>query len=347
MDLVDFKTTFDGILEKYVDEKIAQAKQLLVDPKLNKFVGYIDTFIFSGGKRIRPYCLWAIYMWLGGKQEKDVLQFGIIFELLHSMALIHDDIIDESKKRHNAPTVHCFVESLLEEWEKRHHVAEWQAILIGDLLLSRVYELWYKMHGFPNELLDEARINIHSMVEEVILGQMIDVDMMISGPATLEMIDKKNMYKTASYTFIRPMLTWAILAGVSSEQKKLISEFGKHLGLAFQVKDDMMDLTLGDKTKSVFKDIQEGQQTYFTNYIFNKGTWDQKQLLSECLGKSLNEEQIKKLQEMFESSGAIDFGKEMINDFISKAKWIFDQIDFSDEKIKQGLGNLMKKIEHF
>jgi geranylgeranyl pyrophosphate synthase len=161
------------------------------------------------------------------------------------------------------------------------------------------------------------------------------------------MIDKKNMYKTASYTFIRPMLTWAILAGVSSEQKKLISEFGKHLGLAFQVKDDMMDLTLGDKTKSVFKDIQEGQQTYFTNYIFNKGTWDQKQLLSECLGKSLNEEQIKKLQEMFESSGAIDFGKEMINDFISKAKWIFDQIDFSDEKIKQGLGNLMKKIEHF
>jgi geranylgeranyl pyrophosphate synthase len=63
------------------------------------------------------------------------------------------------------------------------------------------------MHGFPNELLDEARINIHSMVEEVILGQMIDVDMMISGPATLEMIDKKNMYKTASYTFIRPMLT--------------------------------------------------------------------------------------------------------------------------------------------
>jgi hypothetical protein len=62
MDLVDFKTTFDGILEKYVDEKITQAKLLLADEKLNKFVGYIDTFIFSGGKRIRPYCLWAIYM---------------------------------------------------------------------------------------------------------------------------------------------------------------------------------------------------------------------------------------------------------------------------------------------
>jgi geranylgeranyl pyrophosphate synthase len=82
----------------------------------------------------------------------------------------------------------------------------------------------------------------------------------------------------------------------------------------------MMDLTFGDKTKSVFKDIQEGQQTYFTNYIFNKGTPEQKQLLAECLGKSLNEDQIKKLQEMFEASGAIAFGKDMITDFISKAK---------------------------
>jgi geranylgeranyl pyrophosphate synthase len=61
------------------------------------------------------------------------------------MALIHDDIIDEAKKRHNSPTVHEFIESILEKTEKSHHIAEGQAILIGDLLLSRVYELWYKM----------------------------------------------------------------------------------------------------------------------------------------------------------------------------------------------------------
>ena len=170
---------------------------------------------------------------------------------------------------------------------------------------------------------------------------------MISWPASLEMIDKKNMYKTASYTFIRPMLTWAILAEANAEQKKYIAEFGKYLGLAFQVKDDMMDLTFGDKTKSVFKDIQEGQQTYFTNYIFNKGAPEQKQLLAECLWKSLNEEQIKKLQEMLDNSGAISFGKEMIRDFIGKAQSAFDQIAFSNDKIKQWLGNLIKKISNF
>ena len=96
------------------------------------------------------------------------------------MALIHDDIIDEAGKRHNAATMHTYIESLLKEAENRHHVAEGQAILVGDLILSWVYELRYKITGFSDDRLNLARINIHSMIEEVILGQMIDVNMMVS-----------------------------------------------------------------------------------------------------------------------------------------------------------------------
>lgn len=169
MDLSSFKTTFDGILETYVHEKIETSKQLINDKKINKFIEYIDTFIFSGGKRVRPYVLRLIYMGLGGQNEKAILNFGIIFELLHSMALIHDDIIDQAKKRHNALTVHSYIETLLETTPNATHVAEGQAILIGDLLLSRVYELRYKQHDFDEDLLFEARANVHSMIEEVIL----------------------------------------------------------------------------------------------------------------------------------------------------------------------------------
>jgi geranylgeranyl pyrophosphate synthase len=169
MDLSSFKTTFDGILETYVHEKIETSKQLINDKKINKFIEYIDTFIFSGGKRVRPYVLRLIYIGLGGQNEKAILNFGIIFELLHSMALIHDDIIDQAKKRHNALTVHSYIETLLETTPNATHVAEGQAILIGDLLLSRVYELRYKQHDFDEHLLFEARKNVHSMIEEVIL----------------------------------------------------------------------------------------------------------------------------------------------------------------------------------
>jgi geranylgeranyl pyrophosphate synthase len=60
------------------------------------------------------------------------------------------------------------------------------------------------------------------------------------------------------------------LANVSKEQQQLIKDLGNYMGLAFQMRDDYLDITLGDKTKSAFSDIQEGQQTYFTNYIFEK-----------------------------------------------------------------------------
>ena len=121
------------------------------------------------------------------------------------MALIHDDIIDESEKRHNVATMHTYIANSLGGGKEQ--VAEGQAILIGDLLLSWVYELGNKHYRFSEQLLEEARKNVHAMIEEVILGQMIDVQMMAGLSTSKEMIEKKNMYKTASYTFTRPMLT--------------------------------------------------------------------------------------------------------------------------------------------
>ena len=346
MDLLSFKTTFDGILETYVSGKIEQAKKLIDNKKINTFINYIETFIFSGGKRIRPYGLRLTYMWFGGTNEKAILQFGIIFELLHSMALIHDDIIDKADKRHNALTVHSYIQTLLNGNPNAKHIAEGQAILIGDLLLSRVYELRFKQHEFDEKLLFEARQNVHSMIEEVILWQIIDVDMMVSEPASLSLIDKKNTYKTSSYTFTRPMLTWAILAGASSKQQELIKELGKYMGMAFQMRDDYLDITFGDKTKSAFSDIQEGQQTYFTNYIYEKGTPEQKELLKSSMGKSLDKRQIKSLQIMFEDSGAIAFGKQWILEYSQKAKEILENIEFTNEAKKNILA-LIKKMEKF
>ncbi len=344
MDLSSFKTTFDGILQTYVHSKIEQAQKLISDKKINNFIDYINTFIFSGGKRIRPYGLRLTYIWFGWANEKAILNFGIIFELLHSMALIHDDVIDQADKRHNALTVHAFIEKALEGNIQAHHIAEGQAILLGDLLLSRVYELRYQQHDFPDNLLLEARQNVHSMIEEVILWQMIDVDMMISGPASLTLIDKKNMYKTASYTFIRPMLTWAILADASEEQKQLIIELGKYMGMSFQMRDDYLDVIWGDKTKSAFSDIQEWQQTYLTNYIFEKWTPKHQKLLSSCMRKELTDKQIKALQVMFHESWAIKFSKQSILEFSLKARDILTKTKLNKEA-KECILALIKKME--
>lgn len=346
MDLIDFKTTFDGVLQAYITTKINQSTNLLANARTNKFIEYVQTFIFSGGKRIRPYVLRAVYMWLWWDKEKEILQFGIIFELLHTMALVHDDIMDEAAKRHNAMTIHTYIETLLGDIQNKHHVGESQAILIGDLLLAWVYELRYTIQWFDPTLLDKARLNVHSMIEEVILWQMIDVDMTTSWPADLTLIDKKNTYKTASYTFVRPMLTWAILAWANEEVQKQIATLWHHLWLAFQMRDDLMDIIWGDKTKSQFADVQEGQQTYFTNYIFTNGTDEQKALLTSCLWKKLDEEKITELKEMFASSWALERGKQQIGKHINEAKAVFETIPMSNEAARQSFVHMIKKMEN-
>jgi len=342
MNLSEFKVTFDWLLNDYVQQKINDAKNLLAHDKLNKIIDYIQTFMFSWWKRIRPYVLYLTYKWLGWKNEEAILRFWIIFELLHSMALIHDDIIDQSEKRHNVATMHYYTHKLL--WEKDMHIARSQALLVGDLLLSWVYELRYKNHDFDEKLLYAARQNVHHMIEEVILGQMIDVHMMVWELADEKLIDKKNQYKTASYTFTRPMLTWAVLVGSNEIVLDLVKRLWDCIGMAFQVRDDLKDILWTETDKRVFSDIQEWQQTYFTNYVFKSWSEKDKKLLKNSLGKKLTDTQIKKLQKMFYDSGAIDFVKSLIKKYAEQAQHILDKIIFEDETSKLAFGSLIKKI---
>lgn len=346
MEINAFKAKFDLILKDYVQKKIDQSKKLLNDEKLNQFIDYVSDFIFSWGKRIRPYCLRLTYKWYGWKNEEAIMKFGIIFELLHTMALIHDDIIDQSQKRHNVLTMHSYISSILWSSDKLIHIAEWQAILVWDLLLAWVYELRYKNHDFAEELLMSARNNVHAMIEEVILGQMIDVDMMSSEPANIELIEKKNIYKTASYTFVRPMLTWAILAWASDDQRKNISELAKNLWLAFQLRDDFFDITLWDDTKTMFSDIKEGQQTYFTNFIFENWNEEQKIFLKKCMwsGNDLTKNDMEKLQSIFSESGALEYGKKLIRNYVNVSNEFLEKVNFVDQNCKIWLKSLIEKI---
>lgn len=342
MDLADFKVIFNWLLNDYVQQKISDCKKLLDHDKLNKIIDYIQVFMFSWWKRIRPYVLYTIYKWLWWKNENAIMRFGIIFELLHSMALIHDDIIDKADKRHNVATMHYYTHKLL--WEKDMHIARSQALLVGDLLLSWVYELRYKNHDFDEELLYAARQNVHHMVEEVILGQMIDVHMMVWEEADENLIDKKNQYKTASYTFTRPMLTWAVLAGANQGVLNLVRELWDCIGMAFQIRDDLKDILGTEIDKRAFSDIQEWQQTYFTNYVFKNWSKEDKQLLKKSLGQPLNDIEIRELQKMFSDNGAIDYVKSLIKKYAEQAQHILDKISFEDDNSKIAFGILIKKI---
>jgi geranylgeranyl pyrophosphate synthase len=109
MDLKSFKLQFDQKLDHYLQKKVDWAKDIVQNQRLANIIQHMHTITFAGGKRIRPYCFLMGYNIYKENISDEVRQFALAFELLHTMALIHDDIIDEADKRHNVATIHHYI----------------------------------------------------------------------------------------------------------------------------------------------------------------------------------------------------------------------------------------------
>lgn len=110
MDIKAFKQIFDKQLKKYIAIKIKQGQKIASSPRMQQVIAYIDDFVFSGGKRVRPYLVYIAYKASGGAGKDDeIMRFSQSHELLHTMALVHDDIIDKGEMRHGVLTYHKFV----------------------------------------------------------------------------------------------------------------------------------------------------------------------------------------------------------------------------------------------
>ncbi|MEJ5300914.1 MAG: polyprenyl synthetase family protein [Thermodesulforhabdaceae bacterium] len=209
--------------------------------------------LFAGGKRLRPILCIAAHDACGGS-SKALLPVACALEMIHTYSLIHDDLpaMDNDDFRRGKPTNHkVFGEAV--------------AILAGDLLLTYAFELMAE-HGLQDSSRALMRV-IHliamaSGFKGMIGGQMIDlacegqeVDM-----ATVEYmhVKKTGALITAS------VQAGAILAGASETDLDKMSRYGRHLGLAFQITDDLLDVTgsFDEMGKTPGSDDRKGKRTY-------------------------------------------------------------------------------------
>ena len=257
--LNEFKKTFDPILKEYLDKKIATFSKNVNDPFILDLVHYPQKLVVGGGKRIRPYIAYLMYVAMGGREEKKALEFFVSLELFHNFALIHDDIMDKGSVRHDVQTIHEYVKEKLQE-EKRigdlNHIGNSQAILLGDLLLAWAFSVFDEVN-FNKDKLRSAKIFFNKMANDVILGQIIDIDITTRSDIPKELIDKKDKLKTASYTFIRPLQIGAALINVDKSTEQFCEELGLNLGLAFQIQDDLLDAENTQTKKEAIKKIEE------------------------------------------------------------------------------------------
>lgn len=345
--LKEFKDILNPLLNDFVDQKTKQLLTNTKDPFIKDFVSYSRNLIVGGGKRIRPYMAYLAYKAFGGINEEGIMNIFISLELFHNFCLIHDDVIDKGKTRHSEKTIHEFVLEKLKK-EKRignlEHVANSQAILIGDIIYSWLIELFFDNKNLKN--LEIAKQYFYLMTNEVLMGQIIDTDLATRDNPDLNLIEEKTRLKTSRYSFVRPMQIGAILANKDHRQDDFFEILGTNLGMAFQIKDDLLDI-MGNQNKiqkTPLLDITQHQHTFFTYYVFNKGTNDQKSLLSNYFGKQLLESDKKILRSMFEQSGAISYGEKIIQENFSKAKSLIENAHLEKE-LKQKFLGLIKLIE--
>ncbi|MEY2702869.1 MAG: hypothetical protein RLY43_1507 [Bacteroidota bacterium] len=318
-DLKEFQTAFNIRLNEYLDDKLRNYKKFS-DNKLNlEAVEYAVSLVREGGKRVRPYMAFLAYSTEGGFNQEEVFRAGIGLELFHAFALIHDDIIDRGLERHSKDTTHIHLRKFIDDYPRgdKNHIAESVAILAGDLIFSWSHEVVASLNN------KNAQNIFFAMVEEVVAGQILDVSFMLEYEVEMKDIFKKNEYKTAFYSFVNPMLIGATLSGKNID-KNFYKELGLCLGQAFQIQDDLLDI-VGDphKTgKKRFLDVQDGQHTILTQYIFENSSDSDKNIFKALFGKEIDEYSIQVLLKLFKETGAVEFAEKEIHTQLDKANKI-------------------------
>lgn len=247
------------------------------------------------------------------------LDAALSIELFHNFSLIHDDIMDDAPLRRGKQTVH-------EKWDVN------TAILSGDAMLILAYQLFENYE--PKTFQALAKLFSKTALE-VCEGQQYDMDFEsredVAIPEYLKMIE----YKTA-VLLGAAMKMGAIVAGVSEKEQDSIYNFGKYLGIAFQIQDDYLDAFGDPKTfgKQVGGDIIENKKTFLYLKALEMSEPEEALQLKHLYEISPKDpsEKIKNIKQIVVSSGAADRTKKEIESFTHKAFEFLNALAISDEK---------------
>ena len=320
-------------LSGYFADKITKATK--VHPSYAKLWEAIDSLFNSGGKRFRPYMMLLAYQAAGGARPiQDILPAASAQEIVHFAMLVHDDIIDRDTVRWGAPNIagqyrQAYASKLSPE--EAEHYANAAALLAGDLLLSGAYELTNRL-PLAAKAISEASQTLSDAIFAVSGGELIDTESaFIDSPATAEII---ATHKTASYSFIGPFVMGAQLAEASDMFISAISAFGLHLGIAFQLQDDLLSV-FGDSSvtgKTTIGDIREGKRTYLIEQFYQLATAEQIQQFELLYGKAdITDEDADIVRVLLKESGAEQATRARIEHFSVQAETALQQLQLQEQ----------------
>jgi geranylgeranyl diphosphate synthase type I len=305
------QSAVDAALHAFLDLKATRPP----DPCLPPLVEVIREFL-AGGKRLRPlfcHCGWT--MAGGDPGDEAVIRAAAGLELFHAFALIHDDVMDASAQRRGRPTVHRLMAREAAGKTDSSNADRFgtnAAILIGDLCMVWSDELLHL--GAAPHLMRRARPFIAAMRTELMAGQYLDIDPDAAAD-TLARAWRVIRHKTATYTVERPLQIGAALAGADDRLLQVCTAYGRPLGEAFQLRDDLLGV-FGDPSstgKSNVDDLREGKRTVLMLLTFQRASRRQRAVLRQLHGNAdLDEAGGQELRAIIRSTGAAEAVERMV-----------------------------------
>jgi len=286
----------------------------------------IKDYVLRPGKRIRPSLFVVGYNGFSKKSAKNLYRASIAFELLHDFMLVHDDIIDKSELRRGKPAMHTMFNDYLKKTKVKDLKFNGQdlAIVAGDAIYALAIKEFNSVK-VNSENKEKALNKFTDTAFYTGCGEFIEI---LYGIKTISQLTKKDIYsiydlKTALYTFSFPLATGAILAGAKSLQVQILIDYGKCLGRAFQIKDDILGMFGEEKEigKSALSDLQEAKKTIIIWHAHKFSSGKNKKEIDEILNKkSINFSDLKNMRKLIESAGTLKYLKKEVLTLRKKAE---------------------------
>ncbi|WP_452230874.1 MULTISPECIES: polyprenyl synthetase family protein [unclassified Lacinutrix] len=301
-----YQETFVSYLEKFVSKREPES---LYDP--------IHYILNLGGKRLRPVLTLMTAEIFNGDYKK-ALDAALSIEVFHNFSLVHDDIMDDAPLRRGKETVH-------EKWSIN------TGILSGDAMLILAYQFF---ENYEPKIFQALAKLFSKTALEVCEGQQYDIDFETRDDVTIAEYLKMIEYKTAVLVGAA-MQMGAIVAEATKEDQNTIYQFGKNLGIAFQLQDDFLDAFGDPETfgKQVGGDIIENKKTYLYLKALEFSSEEDQQQLEHLfsINPTDSSDKIEATKEVFISSGAAEATKQAIEKYTNKAFLVLETLDVSEE----------------
>ena len=330
-----------------------QKRELAEEDFMKKMSEDLKNYLLRPGKRIRPLLLIISFLGYqsGPKKIKEIIKLASVLEIMHAFLLIQDDIIDKAKERRGEKSFHILMQEKYQYLNFNNNLGKDLGLVLSDVLFANALEI---INSAKIDLkIKQNFLKIFSVTyEKTAWGQVLDI--LNSSPRQIslkqEVSKQISLLKTSHYTIFYPLLMGYILSGKKnkSEQEK-IKNFSLPLGLAFQIRDDILGV-FGDRQKtgkSKDSDLQEGKVTLLIEETLKHLKGKEKNLFFKILiQKNKKKGELKYLKELIVSSQALKKSKEKHQALLQEADQHLDglRISLAAKKVLRGLLEIVSEM---